>query len=109
MDLTLTTEPDRLREPGHAFLHRTAGSGLHAEPLGAIRPGRGSTGSKAVGAALTCLGDEDSGYRLVWSSKARASARRHRCRRETEVLLAVRHAERDSVLLDGRRPLRSPS
>jgi hypothetical protein len=85
---TLAAEADQITDPGHV-----------------LRPtGSGSTGA---GPGQEAIRDQRSGSRFTVSSRAGLSAGRRRRRRDAEMLLIIRRAERDSGLLDGGADVRS--
>lgn len=103
---TLAAEPEQVIAPGHVP-RRTGAARLRLEPPGGMQPAAGPSGPAAAGPGQEATSDRHSGSRSTVSSGAGLPARRRR--RDTEMLLVVRRAERDRGLLDRGRDVRSQS
>jgi hypothetical protein len=104
----LAAESEQFTAPGHV-LRRTGPERLRTDPPGGIQPAAHASGSTGAGAGQEVIRDQRSGSRSTVSSRAGLSTERRRRRRDAELLLIVRSAERDSGLLGGGRGVRSRS
>jgi hypothetical protein len=103
---TLAGELEKVIAPGRVP-RRTGAARLRLEQPGGIQPAASPSGSAAAGPGHEATSDRRSGSRSTVSSGVGLPARRRR--RDTEMLLVVRRAERDCGLLDGGRDVRSQS
>ena len=92
-------------DPGHVP-RRTGPERLRTDPPGGIQPAARASGSTGAGAVQEAIRDRRRGSRTPVSS-AGVSAGHRRRRRDAEMLLIIRRAERDSGLLDGGADVRS--
>jgi hypothetical protein len=104
--LTLATEAEHITDPGRVP-RRAGAERLRPEPLAGIQPAARTSGLSGTRAGTDAVRDHRAGSRLTVSARAGPSAGRRRRRRDMEVLLVVRRAERDRVLLDGGHGVRS--
>jgi hypothetical protein len=100
--LMLATESDQVTDPGHVP-RRTGPDRSRTDPPGRMQPAARASGSTGAGAGQEANRDHRSGSRVTVSS----AAGRLRRRRDAEMLLIIRRAERDSGLLDGGADVRS--
>jgi hypothetical protein len=104
--LMLATESEQVTDPGHVP-RRTGPERVRTDPPGRMQPAARASGSTGAGAGQEANRDHRSGSRVTVSSAAGLSAGRLRRRRDAEMLLIIRRAERDSGLLDGGADVRS--
>jgi hypothetical protein len=103
--LMLAAESEQVTDPGHVP-RRTGPERLRTDPPGGIQPAARASGSTGAGAGQEAIRDRRRGFRTPVSS-AGVSAGRRRRRRDAEMLLIIRRAERDRGLLDGGADVRS--
>jgi hypothetical protein len=106
--LTLAAEAEQITDPG-AVARRLGAEQPGTNVLGKIQPAARASGSTGVCPGLAAVGDPRGGSRLTVSSEAGLTAGRRRRRRDAEMLLVVRRAERGRGLLGGGHDVRSRS
>jgi hypothetical protein len=104
--LMLAAESEQVTKSGHVPC-RTGPERLRTDPPRRIQPAARASGSTGVGPGPVTVGDPRAGFRVTVSSLVGLSSGRRRRRRDAEMLLVIRRAERDSGLLDGGADVRS--
>jgi hypothetical protein len=104
--LMLAAESEQVTDPGHVP-RRTGPERPRTDPPGRTEPAARASGSTGVGPGPVSVGDPRAGSRVTVSSLVGLSAGRRRRRRDAEMLLITRRAERDSGLLVGGADVRS--